>query len=180
MLEQLFNAQDQEQLEASESSIRNSKRRKTDGSAYDGDDDDVPYYANAIGKKAKGGTGYAGDVTEDVSLSSMPLPLESNLCQTTGQLKALAAQRAKDEKIAKLLGAIRAFLPNLNREGGGRTSDYLVHPTTLAHLRRRFNHICSSLLRNDSLADMSDRSILYFELLEWLEVLKLHRFYLQY
>lgn len=90
--------------------------------------------------------------------------------QNTGQLKALANQRSKDEKISKLLNSIRVYLPNLNREGGGRTSDYLVHPTALAHLRRRFNHICSSLLRNDSLADMSDRSILYFELLEWLEV----------
>lgn len=90
--------------------------------------------------------------------------------QNTGQLKALAAQRSKDEQIAKLLGEIRVYLPNLNREGGGRTSDYLVHPTALAILRRRFNHVCSNLLRNDSLADMSDRSILYFELLEWLEV----------
>lgn len=46
----------------------------------------------------------------------------------------------------------------------------MVHPTALAHLRRRFNYICSALLRNDSLTDMSDRSVLYFELFEWLEV----------
>ena len=91
-------------------------------------------------------------------------------CQNTGQLKALAAQRMKDEMIGKILCAIRVYLPNLNREGGGRTSDYLVHPTALAHLRRRFNYVCSNLLRNDSLADMSERSVLYFELLEWLEV----------
>ncbi|KAF8913873.1 hypothetical protein CPB84DRAFT_1669268 [Gymnopilus junonius] len=158
MLEELFNEQNQDQLDIADPSMRNTKRRKTDGTALDVDDEDVLYYANVVGKKAKGGTGYAGDVTED----------------TTGQLKALAAQRAKDEKIAKLLSFIRLFLPNLNREGGGRTSDYLVHPTTLAHLRRRFNHICSSLLRNDSLADMSDRSILYFELLEWLETISNH------
>jgi len=63
--------------------------------------------------------------------------------------------------------AIRVYLPSISR---GRTSDYLVHPTTLAHLRRRFNYICSSLLRNDSLTDMSDRSVLYFELFEWLQV----------
>jgi len=105
-------------------------------------------------------------------MNSDPLPF----LQNTGQLKAQAAQKVKDEKIGKLLGAIRMFLPNLNREGGGRTSDYLVHPTALAHLRRRFNHICSNLLRNDSLADMSDRSILYFELLEWLEVDSLYVF----
>lgn len=79
-------------------------------------------------------------------------------------------QHSKDEKIGKLLNEIRVYLPNIHREGGGQTSDYLVHPTALAHLRRRFNYICSTLLRNDSLADMSDRSVLYFELLHWLEV----------
>ncbi|SRR6266545_6975741 len=90
--------------------------------------------------------------------------------QTTGQLKALAAQKAKDETIGKLLAAVRVYLPNVNRQGGSQASDYLPDPTTLAHLRRRFNHVCSALLRNDSLADMSERSVLYFELLEWLEV----------
>lgn len=178
MLEQLFNEQNHDQFDITDSSIRNNKRRKTDGTVLDVDDEDALYYLNVPGKKAKGGTGYAGDVTEDVSLITNGLfsCLQRISSQNTGQLKALAAQRAKDEKIAKLLGAIRVFLPNLNREGGGRTSDYLVHPTTLAHLRRRFNHICSSLLRNDSLADMSDRSILYFELLEWLEVMRLNQY----
>lgn len=79
-------------------------------------------------------------------------------------------QRAKDEKLAQLLSRIRIFLPSLHRPGGARTSDYLVHPTALAHLRRRFNFVSSQLLRNDSLADMSDRSVLYIELFEWLEV----------
>ncbi|KAF8165369.1 hypothetical protein B0H34DRAFT_780271 [Crassisporium funariophilum] len=160
MLEQVFNEQNQEQAESSlDSSTRTSKRRKTDNPTnHEGDDDDVVYYAGVQGRKAKGGTGYDGDATED----------------NTGQLKALAAQKTKDEKIGKLLSAIRVYLPNLNRDGGGRTSDYLVHPTALAHLRRRFNHVCSSLLRNDSLADMSDRSILYFELLEWLETISNH------
>ena len=65
---------------------------------------------------------------------------------------------------------VRVFLPSLSRTGGARTSDYLVHPTALAHLRRRFNPVSSSLLRNDSLTDMSDRNLLYFELFEWLEV----------
>lgn len=46
-------------------------------------------------------------------------------------------------------------------------------PSSLTHLRRRFNLITGELLRNDSLADMSDRHGLYFELLEWLEVLML-------
>ena len=86
-------------------------------------------------------------------------------------MEAQAVQHAKDEKLGNLLSAIRVYLPNLRREGGGQTSDFLVHPTALAHLRRRFNHVCSSLLRNDSLTDMSDRTNLYFELLRWLEVL---------
>lgn len=90
--------------------------------------------------------------------------------KVSGQMEALSLQRARDKNIADLLMQIRHYLPCVRREGGGRTSDYLVHPTTLAHLRRRFNFVSSSLLRNDSLADMSDRATLYFELLEWLEV----------
>lgn len=82
----------------------------------------------------------------------------------------MAAQRAKDEKLAFLLASIRVYLPSVRRPGGPKTSDYLVHPTALAHLRRRFNFVGSQLLRNDSLADMSDRSVLYIELYDWLEV----------
>ena len=94
----------------------------------------------------------------------------NQMVQLTGQMEALSIQKAKDEKIANLLKAVRDYLPCIQREGGGRTSDYLVHPTTLAHLRRRFNYVSSTLLRNDSLSDMSDRSVLYFELFSWLEV----------
>jgi hypothetical protein len=72
------------------------------------------------------------------------------------------------------MAQLRMFLPSLRRSGGALTSDYLVHPTALAHLRRRFNNICSSLLRNDSLTDMSERSSVYFELFEWLEVGRLN------
>ncbi|KAI0711061.1 ubiquitin conjugating enzyme family protein [Cerioporus squamosus] len=125
----------------------------------DDDDDDDSYYPIVVqGKKAKLGTGYAGDAREDMS----------------GQLEALNAQKAKDEKLATLLSNIRTFLPSVNREGGGHASDYLVHPTALAHLRRRFNFVSSQLLRNDSLSDMSDRSTLYFELFEWLETISSH------
>ncbi|TFK93617.1 ubiquitin conjugating enzyme family protein [Polyporus arcularius HHB13444] len=125
----------------------------------DDDDDDDSYYPNVVqGKKAKLGTGYAGDAREDMS----------------GQLEAMNAQKAKDEKLASLLSNIRTFLPSVNREGGGHASDYLVHPTALAHLRRRFNFVSSQLLRNDSLSDMSDRSTLYFELFEWLETISSH------
>ncbi|KNZ79827.1 Baculoviral IAP repeat-containing protein 6, partial [Termitomyces sp. J132] len=162
MLELLFIEQTQEPRESKEQNSRTTKRRKTDQttSSSDPDDEDVAYYGILPGTKKKqiGGVGYAGDVKED----------------NTGQLEAQAIQRTKDEKIGNLLTEIRVYLPNLHREGGGQTSDYLVHPTALAHLRRRFNYICSTLLRNDSLADMSDRSVLYFELLHWLETISSH------
>lgn len=92
------------------------------------------------------------------------------LLKNSGQLEALAAQLSKDKKIGSLLTGVRNYLPDLRREGGGHASDYLPHPTALAHLRRRFNSVCSTLLKNDSLADMSERSVLYYELLEWLGV----------
>ena len=177
MLEHMFSEQSQECISDQEHKARNSKRRKMDVPTshtpnQDGDDDDEVYYANVQGKKAKGGIGYAGDQREDVSATFDKGNMHANSMQTSGQIEAQAVQRAKDEKIGQLLSQIRVYLPSLHREGGGRTSDYLVHPTTLAHLRRRFNYVCSSLLRNDSLADMSDRSVLYFELLEWLEARK--------
>ncbi|KAF8897511.1 hypothetical protein BD779DRAFT_1491261 [Infundibulicybe gibba] len=159
MLESMFSDQIHGADDHNEPKARNNKRRKTEpATPHDLEDEDGVYYASVQGKKLKGGIGYAGDHKED----------------NTGQLEAQAAQRTKDEKMGKLLSDIRVYLPNLHREGGGQTSDYLVHPTALAHLRRRFNHICSTLLRNDSLADMSDRAVLYFELLEWLETISNH------
>lgn len=141
----------------SESSERTTKRRKTSPTTEEASPFPIPFIQGR-GTKAKGGTGYAGDQKEDMS----------------GQLEAWAAQKSKDAKIGNLLATIREYLPNLHRKGGGQTSDYLVHPTALAHLRRRFNFICSTLLKNDSLADMSERSVLYFELLEWLETISNH------
>jgi hypothetical protein len=66
MLEQVFNEQNQEQTDNNiEPPTRNIKRRKTETSA---EDEDAVYYAGMQGKKAKGGTGYDGDATEDVRL----------------------------------------------------------------------------------------------------------------
>ncbi|KAH9899465.1 ubiquitin conjugating enzyme family protein [Cubamyces lactineus] len=167
MLEKAFLDDSQELSSGQKSGDKSSrKRRKVEFShvpvsAFHDDEDeeeDVYYPLPVQGKKPKLGTGYAGDAREDMS----------------GQLEALNAQRAKDEKLATLLTQIRTFLPSVNREGGGHASDYLVHPTALAHLRRRFNFVSSQLLRNDSLTDMSDRSVLYFELFEWLETISSH------
>ncbi|KAL0579537.1 hypothetical protein V5O48_002466 [Marasmius crinis-equi] len=157
MIEQMFSEQNGESAENNKDKSRTTKRRKTDTVADPDDEDDV-YYGAVKGKKQKGGIGYAGNQKEDNS----------------GQAEAQAQQLAKDQNIGTLLSEVRTYLPSLHREGGARTSDYLVHPTALAHLRRRFNYVCSSLLRNDSLADMSDRSVLYFELLEWLETISNH------
>lgn len=68
MLEQVFNDQNQEQADSTiEPPTRNIKRRKTESS---NEDEDGVYYAGMQGKKAKGGTGYDGDVTEDVRLAN--------------------------------------------------------------------------------------------------------------
>ncbi|KAI0371531.1 ubiquitin conjugating enzyme family protein [Pilatotrama ljubarskyi] len=167
MLEKAFLDDAQETSGGQKSGERTSRKKRkmetppvvTPDFNDDEDDDEDPYYTTPVqGKKAKLGTGYAGDAREDMS----------------GQLEALNAQRAKDEKLATLLSQIRTFLPSVNREGDGHASDYLVHPTALAHLRRRFNFVSSQLLRNDSLTDMSDRSVLYFELFEWLETISSH------
>jgi hypothetical protein len=92
----------------------------------------------------------------------------------SGQIEALASQKARDAEMSELLAEVREYLPSVQRDGGGRASDFLVHPTTLAHIRRRFNVLCSTLLRNDSLSDMSDRSTLYSELFSWLETISNH------
>jgi hypothetical protein len=84
-------------------------------------------------------------------------------------MKAAAAQKHKDGQLGSLLSAVRTHLPDLKREGGLRPSDHNVHPTTLAHLRRRLCPVVSGYLRNDSLTDMEERSVLYFELFEWLK-----------
>lgn len=66
MLEQVFNEQNQEQVDNNiEPPTRNIKRRKTETPT---EEEDIVYYAGMQGKKAKGGTGYDGDATEDVRL----------------------------------------------------------------------------------------------------------------
>ncbi|KAG9038360.1 hypothetical protein FRB95_001772 [Tulasnella sp. JGI-2019a] len=110
------------------------------------------------GKKKASGTGYDGHARED----------------TTGQTEAQRSQNLRDAQLGLLMSQVRVYLPSLQRTGGGYPSDYLVSPTALAHLRRRFNHVASSLLRNDSLSDMSERSVLYFELFEWLQTVSNH------
>ncbi|KAK7061704.1 Baculoviral IAP repeat-containing protein 6 [Favolaschia claudopus] len=159
MLESMFSEQTQDLKSIHDpNKSRNAKRRKT-GKLFskEADDDDDDGFLHTSSKKPKGGIGYAGDQKED----------------TTGQQEAQALQAVKDEKIGTMLTEIGVYLPSLHREGN-HPSDFLPHPTALAHLRRRFNYVCSALLRNDSLADMSDRSVLYFKLLEWLETISAH------
>ncbi|CAE6419099.1 unnamed protein product [Rhizoctonia solani] len=155
MIEQLF----QEQHRTHDDTVGGTKKRKVSPQVGSYDDDDE-YMSNEMvrGKKAKAGTGYAGLGKED----------------HTGYMEAMQSQKARDTKMAGLMAEVREFLPSLQRKGGVQTSDYLVHPSALAHLRRRFNWIGSTLLRNDSLTDMSDRSVLYFELFSWLETISNH------
>ncbi|KAG9096428.1 hypothetical protein FS749_008504 [Ceratobasidium sp. UAMH 11750] len=166
MIEQLFQEQHRAPEEATTGTEGVSKKRKVSPAiasivqTASGYEDDDEYLSGDIGrgKKAKAGTGYAGMGKED----------------NTGQLEAMQTQKARDTKMAALMIEVREFLPSLQRKEGVQTSDYLVHPSALAHLRRRFNWIGSTLLRNDSLTDMSDRSVLYFELFSWLETISNH------
>ena len=64
------------------------------------------------------------------------------------------------------------YLPNVKREKTF-TSDFMVHPTALAHLRRRSGFV-NDLLRNDSLLDMTSRDTIYRALLDWLEIVANH------
>ncbi|KAG1770545.1 hypothetical protein EV702DRAFT_922748, partial [Suillus placidus] len=66
---------------------------------------------------------------------------------------ARVIKRLKGEQIGTILSQIRKYLLSLRREGGARTSDYMVHPTALAYLGRRSNYLRTA---NDSLSDMSD------------------------
>ncbi len=70
MLEQMFVDQINEMPHNKESKPRSSKRRKPNPPGKDLDDDDDIYYTPVGGKRAKGGTGYAGDQKEDVRFSS--------------------------------------------------------------------------------------------------------------
>lgn len=88
-------------------------------------------------------------------------------------MAAEKAQSEKDKKTATLLSQVAVYLPTLKRESGPRTSDLLVHITSLAHLRRRSGFV-NDLLRNDSLMDMSSRSTLYGALMDWLEIVSSH------
>ncbi|KAG8962660.1 hypothetical protein FRC03_003913 [Tulasnella sp. 419] len=155
MLERMF--LEQMSSPPSAAATASSKKRKvtTIGTGTPDEDDIYPRHTT---KKPKNGIGYDGNVKED----------------TSGQLEAYAQQNTRDEQIGSLMRQIREFLPSVQRPHGGHASDFLPHPTALAHLRRRFNFVSSSLLRNDSLTDMSDRSVLYFELFSWLETISNH------
>ncbi|KAJ3783177.1 ArgJ-like domain-containing protein [Lentinula aff. detonsa] len=113
--------QQKEESESRDTTEREAKRRKT----RDIDDDPI----GGLGQK-KGGIGYAGEVKEDSS----------------GQAEAQVIQFAKDSTIRALLAEVRTYLPSLQRPGGARPSDYLPHPSSLTHLRCRFNLIPSELL----------------------------------
>ncbi|KAG1772929.1 hypothetical protein EV702DRAFT_976230, partial [Suillus placidus] len=70
----------------------------------------------------------------------------------------------KDEQIGAILFQICKYLSSLRRKGGAQTSDYMVYPMALANLRRRFDYLCTTLLRNDCLSDISDSFVPFFVL----------------
>lgn len=74
MLESTFAEQRHQPTEESSQKSKTNKRRKTDLYSSlstpkgDDDDDDSYYMSLPVGKKSKGGIGYAGEVKEDVSV----------------------------------------------------------------------------------------------------------------
>ena len=115
------------------------------------------------------GTGYAGGRSEDVSWKPLGQSRRADK-QTSGQKAAIEAQTEIDLATTKVLRQVQAYLPNLDREGGPCISDLMVHPTALAHLRRKSTFV-NDLLRNESLLDMTNREELYAALFDWLKVL---------
>lgn len=89
--------------------------------------------------------------------------------QTSGQQAAVVAQTKIDHATTQVLRQVQAYLPNLDRKGGPCISDHMVHPTALAHLRRKSTFV-NDLLRNESLLDMTSREALYAALFDWLKV----------
>jgi len=87
----------------------------------------------------------------------------------SGQLAAAKAQKAADAAMVDVLRQVQHYLPSLARRGAPCVSDHMVHPTALAHLRRRSTFV-NDLLKNESLVDMSTRSGLYRALFSWLRV----------
>jgi hypothetical protein len=90
--------------------------------------------------------------------------------QTSGQKAAIEAQTKIDLATTKVLRQVQAYLPDLDRQGGPCISDHMVHPTALAHLRRKSTFV-NDLLRNESLLDMTSREELYTAMFDWLKVL---------
>lgn len=130
----------------------------------EGEDKSVSFPSLTLsGKAASKGTGYSGSHHEDVSWSW------AYLSKRSGQLRVERAQAQQDKRTAEVLRHVSVYLPSFKREGGTRTSDIMVHPTALAHLRRRSGFV-NDLLSSDSLLDMSNRAELYDAVLMWLEV----------
>ncbi|KAK0552846.1 hypothetical protein OC845_001514 [Tilletia horrida] len=124
-----------------------------------GDDLDFDYddFSDSVSKRAKSknttGTGYAGSSADAQAWSAA----------------AAGKQQENDQALSEALALVRNFLPSLRREPNPTASDFDPHSTTLAHLRRRFLPIASKLLQSDSFMDMSERRVLYDELLQWLQ-----------
>jgi len=93
--------------------------------------------------------------------------------QTSGQKAVIEGQTKIDQATTEVLRQIQVYLPNLDRQGGPCISDHMVHPTALAHLRRKSTFV-NDLLRNESLLDMTSREELYVAMLDWLKVASSH------
>lgn len=130
------------------------------------EDEDHEYYGEEAPQRSNG-VGYAGKSSDDYTWNE----------------RASSLQKLQDTLICEALRALRPCLPNGQREyiklpgrggiaaSGPLLTDHLNEVTVLAHLRRRFLPIASSLLQTRSINDVADRLQLFEELLAWLSIL---------
>lgn len=100
------------------------------------------------------------------------------------QNAAQQQQLQRDESIRTCLLQLRAYLPDERREWvhfdgkdfltGPVCLDHLPDLSNLAHLRRRFLPIASTLLSTRSIMDVTERLPLFEELMTWMRMLSRH------
>lgn len=144
---------------------RATKKQKTN-TPFDDDYDD---YAGPSTSTTASGIGFAGAANDDHSW------VHSNASR----------QKIFDKEVTAALEQLRPYIPDEGRsmtqlldgkvtDCDAQGQDFMIEVSVLAHLRRRFLPIASILLQTQSIADMSGRTELYTELIQWFASLSKH------
>ena len=181
----------------SASKLKAPAKDPEDDSLDEDEDHDVDPYShsysyNSNKNKSAAGTGYSGSANETSNWKKTALAkqkrrdgLMEEMLATLRQFLPNAARgvdgmadtiagKGKDNSMddGDMSMAARASAT----DGGGSVfeTDWMPDATTLAHLRRRFLPLASSLLSSDSLSDMIERQSLFVELLRWFTIFARH------